>query len=315
MPKKLQKKKMQDTTIQDIKKKQKIEEVARSFAKKAADMDIQSNLLLSDKQRALLKQIHVLAINRALSLPEVMRDPRKITYVANTELKLGLIAVLMTHVLTNHLSQAKYTEDFFFENIIVYADQAGTVKHVDFNDVEEKVVQSSLKDEIVYDWIIYRSPGSRGIRALSDEKTEAQGLKNFATGLSPVSEFSRFQRRYFEEKQKTVKENRENAQRAFRSGFVRQVAEAAAKQLLKTQNPMDMAKLLFATKDYEKEIQNMLSDLPIHEQIENMQKDFEILPEPNYQKKKNFRKKHHHNQKALPKPIALIEQKQFSKER
>ena len=306
---------MQNKSIQDFKKQQKIEEVARAFAKKAADMEIASNVPLTNKQLNLLKQIHVLAINRALSVPEVMRDPRKITYVANTELKLGFIAVLMTHVLTNHMAKAKYTEDFFFENIAVYADSTGTIKHIDLTDVEEKIVQGALTDEVVYDWIIYRSPGSRGIRALSDEKTEAQGLKNFATGLSPVSEFSRFERKYFEEKQKTAKENRENAQRAFRSGFVRQVAEAAAKQLLKTQNPMDMAKLLFATKDYEKEIQNMLSDLPIHKQIENMAKDVENLPMLEDQTKKRSKKKHYHKPKALPEPIKLIEQKQFSKER
>ena len=59
---------------------------------------------------------------------------------------------------------------------------------------------------------------------------------------------------------------------------MRQVAEAAAKELLKTQKPMDLAKLLFATKDYESEIQNLLEDMPIHKEIEKMEKDFENLP-------------------------------------
>ena len=289
-------KKMQQQDIQ-TKKQQKIEEVVRAFAKKAADMDIKSNVPLNQKQINLLKQIHVLAINRALSVPEVMRDPRKISYYANDELKMGFIAVLMTHVLQNHLSKAKYTEDFFLQNVVIYTNQEGTEKHVDLDDVEERIVQDALVDEVVYDWLIYRAPGSRGIRALSDEKTEAQGLKNFASGLSPISEFSRFERKYFEEKQKTSKENRENAQRAFRSGFVRQVAEAAAKELLKTQKPMDLAKLLFATKDYEAEIQNLLEDMPIHKEIEKMEKDFENLPAISYQpksrsgKKKNFVKR------------------------
>ena len=298
---------------QDIKtkKQQKIEEVVRAFAKKAADMDIESNIPLNKKQINLLKQIHVLAVNRALSVPEVMRDPRKISYYASNELKLGFVAVLMTHVLKNHLSKAKYTEDFFMQNIVIYTDKDGTVKHIDLNDVEEKIVKNSLIDEIVYDWLIYRAPGSRGIRALSDEKTEAQGLKNFASGLSPVSEFSRFERKYFEEKQKTAKENRENTQRAFRAGFVRQVAEAAAKELLKTQNPMDMAKLLFATKDYETEIQNLLEDLPIHDQIEKMEKDFENLPALEFQDNKNSNKK----QKYIKNESKMLDfkgQKQFS---
>ena len=197
---------MQQQDIQ-TKKQQKIEEVVRAFAKKAADMDIKSNVPLNQKQINLLKQIHVLAINRALSVPEVMRDPRKISYYANDELKMGFIAVLMTHVLQNHLSKAKYTEDFFLQNVVIYTNQEGTEKHVDLDDVEEKIVQDALVDEVVYDWLIYRAPGSRGIRALSDEKTEAQGLKNFASGLSPISEFSRFERKYFEEKQFLFLEN------------------------------------------------------------------------------------------------------------
>ena len=252
---------MTEKDIQNQKKKQKIEEVVRQFAQKAAAMDIESNVPLDDKQTKLLKQIHVLAINRALNVPEVLRDPRK-------------IAILMTYVLQHHLTKAKYTEDFFLEHIVVYTNKEGTVKHIDLDEVEEKVFSEALYDEIVYDWIIYRSPGSRGIRALSDEKTFNQGLKNFAAGLSPISEFSRFQRKYFEEKQKKTKDDRESAQRAFRNQFVQQVAQAAAKQLLKTQDPMDLAKVLFASKDYETEIQNLLGDMPINREIEKMSKKF-----------------------------------------
>jgi len=261
---------MTEENAESKKKQQKIEEVVRGFAQKVADMDIESNVALNEKQIGLLKQIHILAINRALSVPEVLRDPRKISYYANDELKLGLCAILMTHALINHLSKAKYTEDFFLKHIFVYTNQEGTVKCVDFNDTEEKAVQSALYDEIVYDWLIYRAPGSRGIRALSDEKTFSQGLKNFASGLSPISEFSRFQRKYFEEKQKKTKDDRDSAQKAFRNSFVKQVAEAAAKQLLEKQDPMEIAKLLFAGKDYETEIQNLLSDMPINKEIENL---------------------------------------------
>jgi len=305
---------MQQKSFQ-TQRQQKIEEVVHAFAKKAADMDIKSNVPLNPKQINLLKQIHVLAINRALSVPEVQRDPRKISYYANDELKMGFVAVLMTHVLTHHLSKAKYTEDFFLQNVSIYTNKEGTEKHIDLNGVEEKIVQESLVDEIVYDWLIYRAPGGRGIRALSDEKTEAQGLQNFASGLSPISEFSRFERKYFEEKKKTAKENRENAQRAFRSGFVRQVAEAAAKELLKTQKPMDLAKLLFATKDYEAEIQNMLEDMPIHKEIEKMEKDFENLPALSYQPQKHPAKKKNYVKKEKMTTLEFKPQKQFIKGR
>ena len=279
---------MSQNISQTNKKQQKVEEVIRQFAQKCANMDIQSNIALTQKQITLLKQLHVLGINRALALPEVMRDPRKIVYYANDELKLGLVAILMTHVLNNHLSKAKYTEDFFLEHLTVYTNKQGTVKYIDLIDIEDKIFQSALYDEIVYDWIIYRSPGSRGIKALSDEKTESLGLEGFSRGLSPVSEFSRFERKYFETKQKKTKEDRESAQRAFRNTFVKQVAQEAAKQLLKTQDPMSLAKLLFATKDYEAEIQNLLDDMPINKKIKDLTQnymDFEQIENKSNDKK------------------------------
>ncbi|MBP5615841.1 MAG: hypothetical protein J6X42_04765 [Alphaproteobacteria bacterium] len=265
---------MSGSGMDDSKKQQKIEEVLKQFAQKSADMEIESNIFLDEKQVRLLKQIHVLAINRALHVAEVRHDPRKIVYYANDELKLGLAAILMTHVLINHMSSAKYTEDFFLEHIVVYTDPSGHVKHVDLTDIEQKVFNGAMTDEIVYDWIIYRSPESRGIRALSDEKTEAQGIEGFSRGMSPVSEFSRFERKYYEKVRKKAKDDRQHTQQAFRSAFVREIAQAAAKQLLDSQDPMTMAKLLFATKDYEKDIEKLLQDLPVNREIDDLSKQW-----------------------------------------
>ncbi len=252
-------------------RQKKIKEVVEQFAQKTANMDIVTNLPLTHHQLQLLKQIHVLAVNCALNVPEVLRDPRKISYYANQELKLGVAALLMTHVLVNHLSKAKYTEEFIVEHLAVYTNTEGTQKRVDLTEIEEKIFKAAIYDEIVFDWIIYRTPGNRGIKSLSDEKTFAQGLKNFYKGSSPISEFARFERKYFEEKQAKKKNDKESAQKAFRNTFVQQVAQAVAKEILQKQDPMIIAQSLFSdqNKNYEAEIENILNQMAIPSNLEN----------------------------------------------
>ena len=96
---------------------------------------------------------------------------------------------------------------------------------------------------------------------------------------------------------------------------MRQVAEAAAKELLKTQKPMDLAKLLFATKDYETEIQNLLEDMPIHKEIEKMEKDFENLPAISYQGQSHSGKKKNYVKKEKMPALEFKPQKEFSRGR
>lgn len=256
--------------LQNINQKQKqVEKVIREWAERCADMEIKTNVALTPEQINLLKRMHVMAINFALTQPESQRDPRKISYMANDELKTGLAAILLTHVLTNSLSKAKYTREYLFKNIVVWADDDGSAKHVNFSGIENFIVQDAIFPEIIYDWAIYRSPDGRGINALSDEKTHFQGLSNFKRGMSPISEFSRFERKFFESRQKKIIDQKESAEQAFRNSFVQQVAIAAAKQMLEHNDPMQIAQQLFAGKDYTLAIENLLSNQTIKSALEH----------------------------------------------
>ena len=249
---------------EDARKYQKIEAVLLDWALKCADMDIKSNVQMPPEKIDLLKKIHVLSINYALTLPEVQRDPRKISYMANEELKMGLAAILLSHVLTHSLSKARYTREYLFNNIFVYVEDDGSAKHVNFAGIEHSIVQDAIYPEIVYDWIIYRQPDGRKINALSDEKTHYQGLKNFQRGLSPISEFSRFERKLFEDRQKKIQDQKEATQQAFRDSFVQQIAIATAKQLMENSDPIQIANQLFAAEDYAKAIENILSNQSVN---------------------------------------------------
>ena len=50
------------------------------------------------------------------------------------------------------------------------------------------------------DWILYRDVAGDGIHALMDRKTALQGLPTYSRGGSPVYEFSRFYRKFMEDK-------------------------------------------------------------------------------------------------------------------
>ena len=254
--------------LQNNNRHQQIEKVVREWAERCACMDIKTNVQLSPEQINLLKKLHILAINFALTQPESQRDPRKISYMANDELKTGLTAILLTYVLTNSLSKSKYTKEYIFKNIVVWTEDDGSAKHIDFSGIEHYIAQDAVFAEIIYDWILYRSPEGRGINTLSDEKTHFQGLNNFKRGMSPISEFSRFERKLFESKQKKMQEQKEATQQAFRDSFVQQVAIAAAKQMLEKGDAMQMAHQLFASADYSQEIENLLSNQTVKAAIE-----------------------------------------------
>lgn len=275
----------QNKKLSEAKYKQ-IEKVFRDWALKCADMDIRSNVALTPEQIKLLKKLHILAINFAITQPEVQRDPRKISYMANDELRIGLTAIILTRALTDNLSKAKYTREYIYKNISVYTEEDGSAKNVIFSGIEHSIVQDAIFDEIVYDWIVYRQPEGRKINALSDEKTHFQGLSNFQRGMSPISEFSRFERKLFENRQKKLQEQKEETQQAFRNSFVQQIAIATAKQLLESNNPLQMAQQIFASEDYAKAIENILSNQKInnagelqnHLRLEDFSKSAEKLP-------------------------------------
>ena len=59
------------------------------------------------------------------------------------------------------------------------------------------------------DWILYRDVAGDGIHALVDRKTALQGLPTYARGGNPTYEFSRFYRKFMENKiaKKTTTQN------------------------------------------------------------------------------------------------------------
>ena len=160
---------------------------------------IQTNALLNPEQFGLLQKLNGFAHYQAAHDYEVQQMPAKITYKVNQELKLALVALLTTCSLLDPNREGWETEKFF-EKEIKIIQKNSIQKYIDFGKIRPFLMQNFLIPEIVDDWILYRDVAGDGIHALVDRKTALQGLPSYSRGGSPVYEFSRFYRKFMEDK-------------------------------------------------------------------------------------------------------------------
>lgn len=224
----------------------KLQKIIQSFIRKATEVEIVSEVPLSEEQLDALQGLNSYCVSQVLSDPEVVYDPRKINYKANQELKMAVVAMCLAQSLINPVRRNRENKEFFEENINIYM---GDEKHkvIEFGAIHPENVSDALFEEIIEDWKIYRDREGFGIKALIDEKTNLTGLNNFNRGGDPIYEFARFRRKYTEKEKVKEEKRRESAQEAFRNAMVQSLAsEVARQQLLEGRNPLELLDQLFA---------------------------------------------------------------------
>ena len=160
---------------------------------------IQTNIPLSDESLRGLYRLNSFSHYQAAHDFEVQCMPAKATYKVNQELKLALVALMTTCSLLDPNREGQETEKFFEKEIKII--QKNTMqKYIDFGRIRPFLIQNFLIPEIVDDWILYRDVAGDGIHALMDRKTALQGLSSYMRGGNPVYEFSRFYRKFMEDK-------------------------------------------------------------------------------------------------------------------
>ncbi len=240
-----------------------IEQKLLNIISKAVDVEFLSDVDLSVKQLELLKDLNVFCANQVLDDVEVVRDPKKLIYKTNQELKHALIAICLARSLVNPKTRNYENREYFEENISICSSDDG-YKTVCFGAINPSEVNAAIYSEIVHDWLIYRDKHGRGINALMDEKTHLDLLDNFLRGGDPLYEFARFERKFSERRFKKEDQAKESAQEAFRNVMVQAVASEIAKQQLAAgANPMDLVNLLFSAKDYDKAIKELSKPLNV----------------------------------------------------
>ena len=169
---------------------------------------IQSSWPLCQAQMELLYKLNSFAHYQAGCNYEVQCMPAKAIYKVNEELKLALVALMVTCSMLDPKREGNETEKFFEKEIKIIQENS-VRKYIDFGNIRPFLIQNFLVPEIVDDWILYRDVAGDGIHALVDKKTALQGLPTYSRGGSPVYEFSRFYRKFMEDKiaQKKVIQN------------------------------------------------------------------------------------------------------------
>ena len=264
-----------------IDKQHLIDEAIHKIVERASNCQIQSDVPLDEEQLELLHQLNVFCVQQVLEDIEVKKDPRKIGYMSNQELKLALVALCLSRSLMNPRAPKNYNKEYFEENITIET-LAGNIKAISFKNISEKEVDKALNVELACDWMIYRDRNGKGIRALMDAKTFHQDMADYQKGGSPVYEFARFERKLYEHKQGKELAGKESAQEAFRNSIVQQAAaEIARQQIALGQNPMELVNLLFAPQDFNYAIQKMIDkpiSTPLIEDKKQEKKKIKSLP-------------------------------------
>ncbi len=264
------------------KKEKIIKDEIQKIINKVSEREIKTNVFLSSRQLDILSQLNEFSTEKILSDIEVEKDPRKIAYKTNHELKIALTALCLSVVLSNHRSKNKYNKEFFEDNIFIESENNETV-YIRFENIEEKIVDEAINAELIFDWMVYRDNEGRGIYALINEKTCSMELDDYNAGGCPVYEFARFQRKYHEYKKHKEIKNKESAQEAFRNAVAQQVAsQITTQQLLNGKDPMEFVNILFGKPDFDNSIKEITKSL-----AKNKNKPLQI----SYDKKKKKRKK------------------------
>lgn len=236
-----------------------IEQKLLAIISKATEIEFASNVPLAGEQLELLKELNIFCANQVLDDGEVLRDPKKLIYKTNHELKYALTAICLARSLINPHTRNYENREFFEANISIALSDDG-YKTVCFGAISPEDVKEAIYPEIIHDWIIYRDKYGRGINALMDEKTHLDLIENFQRGGEAAYEFARFERKLSERRFKKEDAAKENAQETFRNVMVQAVAaEIAKQQLAAGKNPLELVNMLFSSKDYNKAVKELSS--------------------------------------------------------
>lgn len=239
-----------------------IEQEIQKIVDKVSNRQIETNICLTPRQLDIISQLNEFCANKILNDTEVEKDPRKISYKTNEEVKYALTALCLSVVLSNHRSKIKYNKEFFEDNIYVESPTPDILR-LRFEKMESYIAEEAINPELVFDWMVYRDFEGRGIYTLINEKMNGIGLDEYNAGGCPIYEFARFQRKYHDYKKRKETLSKESAQEAFRNAVAQQVAtQITAQQLLDGKDPMEFVQMLFGTQNYENSINEIIKSFP-----------------------------------------------------
>lgn len=202
------------------------------FVNKAISQPIETiPQVTADAQRELYR-LHLFCCQQAVHNKEIRKNPLKLGYHAVQEMQLALSAIFISYRLIHPECPYSWTKEFFATHIIVDRGPDGHTKVIFLRPLTLEVINAAINEEVITDWLIYRTHDNNGIRTLMDVKNHLMDLPNFYRGGNPIDEFSRFERKLQEKRNKKIEKRNDELDLEFRKTLVKTAAEQAVGQML-----------------------------------------------------------------------------------
>lgn len=223
--------------------------VIQDFVEKAIEKPITIKPEVNEETLAQLHRLHIYCCQRVINLKEIRQNPLMLPFQAIMEMKLALVAIMISYRLTTPSAPYKWSRDFFEKNIIADKDQnGGTV--LKFVGVDGTSLNNAIHQDIITDWMVYRTYDGDGIRTLMDTKNNLIRLPEYTRGGHPAAEFSRFQRKWAEHINRKEQKRNETLDLEFRKTLITKVAEQTANELLESGlSSEELLQKLYTSKD------------------------------------------------------------------
>lgn len=202
------------------------------FVNKAISLPIETIPQVSSDTQKELYRLHLFCCQQAVHNKEIRKNPLKLGYFAVQEMQLALSGIFISYRLVHPECPYSWTKEFFATHIIVDRGPDGHTKIKFARPLTLEIINAAINEEIVTDWLIYRTHDNNGIRTLMDVKNHLIDLPNFYRGGNPIDEFSRFERKLQEKRNKKIEKRNDELDLEFRKTLVKTAAEQAVGQML-----------------------------------------------------------------------------------
>ena len=204
------------------------------FANKAVSLPLEISPDVNSAVEVQLYRLHLFCCQQIIHKPEVRKNPLVLGFRALEEMHMALVAIFVTYRLIHPECPYSWSKDFFERSILTHKGPDGHTIIKFKKPIPEDIINAAISEDIVTDWLIYRAHDHGGIRTLRDIKNNLLDIPDFVHGGDPVSEFSRFERKMQEKRNKKQERINEALETEFRKTLVKNAAEQAVAQMIES---------------------------------------------------------------------------------
>ena len=214
----------------DVRMKKKM--LLSDFVNKAINLPLEITPNISKDAERQLTRLHLFCCQQAVHNKEVRHNPLVLGFRALEEMQMALTGILISYRLIHPECPYSWNEAFFKNHVVTHKGADGHTIIRFLRPLDEEILNAAIYEDIVTDWLIYRAYDHNGIRTLVDVKNNLLDLPNYQRGGKPSAEFSRFERKMQEKRNKKQEKNNDALELEFRKVLVQNVASQMVEQLL-----------------------------------------------------------------------------------